>query len=612
MQEPVARVPNVRPRLLSRRHLHRAANHAPASTDRRPVDPPPIIDLRIYEGDEGSQLDVTFTYRANFCLFASLENARPMAQGRLAQAPPNQMALAGTNVAGMSYLDRPNPAGYFIFPDLSVRHEGRYRLKFTLFEETKDSKDMDATDPSAASDAQTPADAFFAARFEVRSVPFQVYSAKKFPGLAESTALSRIVADQGCRVRIRRDVRMRRREPKNNKDWDEFEEDSALEHKRTASPDASSQVGRAASLPGRESTGGNRSRSMSHSSNVSYHAPAQRRYSNQDMPHHYPQAFAPPPMSAQQMPPPSMAPTQMAPPLMSTNGYPPQSPYEPQSQSQYGGYMGPQPVAQSSPFQHQQHQQHQTAYQYQPPPPPSQQQQQQHLPPPPPTYSYMPNQHMPPPVYDQFPQMRHEQHAQYIPLHSTPQAYTGYGREPAPSQYGNYSQSPSHPQGADNVYGRGSQSSSMRPTTPSMTPVAGSIAPGQPLPPLRTLDHAPVKMESPASSNSGRSQSYIPGPYEGHYNQYGLPPPPPPPPQYMSSASTINGTAPKRSYGTVFDTQHVNQPLRSGARPSNPGAENGSTSADEAASDDDGAEVLKMRYRRADGTEILRTWPLRG
>ena len=43
-------------------------------------------------------------------------------------------------------------------------------------------------------------------RMEVKSDLFTVYSAKKFPGLAESTNLSRTVAEQGCRVRIRRDV----------------------------------------------------------------------------------------------------------------------------------------------------------------------------------------------------------------------------------------------------------------------------------------------------------------------------------------------------------------------------------------------------------------------
>jgi hypothetical protein len=51
---------------------------AKSSADRRPVDPPPIVELRIFENDQ----DVTFAYNANFFLHASLENARPLAAGR--------------------------------------------------------------------------------------------------------------------------------------------------------------------------------------------------------------------------------------------------------------------------------------------------------------------------------------------------------------------------------------------------------------------------------------------------------------------------------------------------------------------------------------------------
>ncbi|KAK3073454.1 velum formation- protein, partial [Coniosporium uncinatum] len=67
-----------------------------------------------------------------------------MAQGRVPPTPASFPVLTGTPVAGMAYLDRPQPAGYFIFPDLSVRHEGKYRLAFALFEELKEAKDMDS------------------------------------------------------------------------------------------------------------------------------------------------------------------------------------------------------------------------------------------------------------------------------------------------------------------------------------------------------------------------------------------------------------------------------------------------------------------------------------
>lgn len=130
----------------------------------------------------------------------------------------------------MAYLDRPVPAGYFIFPDLSVRHEGKYRLSFNLFEELKEEKDADVNAPAKntikllGSNPMGP-HAHVHFRLEVKSEPFVVYSAKKFPGLAESTNLSRVVTEQGCRVRIRRDVRMRRRDNKPAKDFEEYEEE---------------------------------------------------------------------------------------------------------------------------------------------------------------------------------------------------------------------------------------------------------------------------------------------------------------------------------------------------------------------------------------------------
>lgn len=205
---------------------------AKSSADRRPVDPPPVVELRIFEGD--AKNDVTFSYNANFFLFATLETARPIIHGRVQQAPQQIPVLTGMPVSGMAYLDRPSEAGYFIFPDLSVRHEGKYRLSFNLYEETKDHKDHDADQsPDAATEAPNGS---FDWRLEVKSAPFTVFSAKKFPGLAESTILSRTVAEQGCRVRIRRDVRMRRREGKVGTDFDEVDEANDYRRPRSSTP----------------------------------------------------------------------------------------------------------------------------------------------------------------------------------------------------------------------------------------------------------------------------------------------------------------------------------------------------------------------------------------
>ncbi|KAG2186315.1 hypothetical protein INT43_002753 [Umbelopsis isabellina] len=63
-------------------------------------------------------------------------------------------------------------AGFFVFPDLSVRMEGNYRLKLSLFEIIG------------------------------------------FPGMEESTFLSRSFADQGLKLRIRKEIRVRRKQSK--------------------------------------------------------------------------------------------------------------------------------------------------------------------------------------------------------------------------------------------------------------------------------------------------------------------------------------------------------------------------------------------------------------
>lgn len=136
-------------------------------------------------------------------------------------------------VSGMAYLDRPREAGYFVFPDLSVRHEGKYKLCFNLFEETKDAKDRDSEEEKTNRGSVMAASmGSFDWKIQVKSVPFTVFSAKKFPGLKESTPLSRVVAEQGCRVRIRRDVRMRRRDGKDEASI----EDGYERVRRTPSP----------------------------------------------------------------------------------------------------------------------------------------------------------------------------------------------------------------------------------------------------------------------------------------------------------------------------------------------------------------------------------------
>jgi hypothetical protein len=201
------------------------------SSDRRPVDPPPTIELRILEFKNGLHTDVTFSYDASFFMYATLEESQPIAPDRGRPYPPRTAVpvLTGMPVSGPAYLDRPNPAIFFVFPDLSIRYEGKYKICFTLFEEPKRLEDQDenATEPGLFSNAVTPTSSdagreSFHSRLEIKSNQFTVFSAKKFPGIAESTRVSRALAEQGCRVRIRRDVRMKRMEGRDYDSGDDF------------------------------------------------------------------------------------------------------------------------------------------------------------------------------------------------------------------------------------------------------------------------------------------------------------------------------------------------------------------------------------------------------
>ena len=131
-----------------------------------------MLELKSSPNGEEIAEDITFVMNANYFLFATLEPARHLAQPRGMPDPNKPTVLTGTPVAGMVYLDHPEAAGYFIFPDLSVRHEGQFRLSFSLYEELKRTEDHDKMeDPSRAS---LPGETHVTHRLEVRSEVLQV------------------------------------------------------------------------------------------------------------------------------------------------------------------------------------------------------------------------------------------------------------------------------------------------------------------------------------------------------------------------------------------------------------------------------------------------------
>lgn len=106
---------------------------------------------------------------------------------------------------------------WFILQDLSVRTEGTFRLKMNFFNlssfKLSDSENKaTGKGPELMSEAPCLASVF--------SKSFRVWSAKKFPGVIETTPLSRQFAKQGIKIPIRKDGNSRKRKGAGSEDED--------------------------------------------------------------------------------------------------------------------------------------------------------------------------------------------------------------------------------------------------------------------------------------------------------------------------------------------------------------------------------------------------------
>ncbi|KAI9284760.1 velvet factor [Umbelopsis sp. AD052] len=192
--------------------------------DRRPVDPPPILQLSRQVSDNHwepvidatdilfmvAQCDLYSEDGITSCnlvynpsrLPEALHAAGPSSGYKSAMSvrplhePTPLRNLTGASIANAcQLLDTDNKPGvFFIFPDISVRTEGRFTLNFVLI-------DLSDGEPSTMSTH---------IKCQVRSNPFTVYSPKTFPGMCESTPLSIAFAKQGIKIAVRRGSRFSR------------------------------------------------------------------------------------------------------------------------------------------------------------------------------------------------------------------------------------------------------------------------------------------------------------------------------------------------------------------------------------------------------------------
>lgn len=170
--------------------------------DRRPIDPPPIIQIKLAEPSTDKNKDYLQSPYLFMC--CNLVHANDP-EGEI--VAPAHRALAGTVVSSLNRLkDVDNSdGGFFVFGDMSARIEGRFRLRFTLFELVEGQ---------------------VVHVMSIASNPVTVHSSKTFPGMCESTFLSRSFSDQGVRIRIRKDHHVKPKRPVNESPDAEEEEES--------------------------------------------------------------------------------------------------------------------------------------------------------------------------------------------------------------------------------------------------------------------------------------------------------------------------------------------------------------------------------------------------
>ncbi|KAJ6116048.1 Velvet complex subunit B [Penicillium sp. IBT 18751x] len=128
---------------------------------------------------------------------AAMSPAQPVSGGPGGMFTRN--LIGSLSASAFRLTDPDNKIGvWFILQDLSVRTEGTFRLKMSFVNVGAPSNETSNPAP-VINHGSAPVLA------SVFSEPFQVFSAKKFPGVIESTQLSKCFALQGIKIPIRKD-----------------------------------------------------------------------------------------------------------------------------------------------------------------------------------------------------------------------------------------------------------------------------------------------------------------------------------------------------------------------------------------------------------------------
>jgi len=159
--------------------------------DRRVIDPPPIVQLVVNDpAGHSDASEMRYPFNVVHCTLWSMdgntdETALIGVDKRLTRR------LMGTLVSSPFVgLDEEGKEGcFFCFPDLSCRTHGKYRLRFVLMRLEPSDLQPEGYTPIIT---------------EALSEVFTVYTAKEFPGMRPSTALTKALKRQGCAISVKK------------------------------------------------------------------------------------------------------------------------------------------------------------------------------------------------------------------------------------------------------------------------------------------------------------------------------------------------------------------------------------------------------------------------
>ncbi|KAI7856618.1 velvet factor-domain-containing protein [Circinella umbellata] len=130
----------------------------------------------------------------------SLSSSTTSSSGTINKKTVKMKNLVGSCIASPSklYNEQQELGIYFVFHDLSLRSEGRFRLIFSLIDIGSSDYKILNTDSISHVLTATKSDAFTA------------FTAKNFPGVVPPTQLSQCFARQGIKIPTRRDTKSKR------------------------------------------------------------------------------------------------------------------------------------------------------------------------------------------------------------------------------------------------------------------------------------------------------------------------------------------------------------------------------------------------------------------